>query len=90
MVTQQVVNDYFARLEKVLKFRMLPTQDGGKRMAEAEEFMFMQVNSDGSLGFKHRDTRNYVYLKRDHEGDDYLKIPTGGPFHGGTFDVFDF
>ena len=53
---------------------------------DASEFMLMQ-SQHSCLGFKHRDTRNYIYLRRSIPGDPWkLHIPaTGRPFHRGTF-----
>lgn len=88
-LTSDTVAHHFNRLATLLAYRMLPTEGGGKRLAGTDEFMLMQVR-DGVAHFKHRDSRNYVHLKVDHEGDGYLKVPDDGtPFHRGTFDVFD-
>jgi len=48
----------------------------------ADDFMLMRVRDDGTLDFKHRDTRNYLFVLPDGR----LLIPdTGAPFALGYF-----
>lgn len=76
----------FERLTKALKaYGPLPTEKGKPRVAQANEFMYMQQTSDGTFQFKHADTRNYVFVKPDGK----LVIPTGGSFMRGFFDSFN-
>jgi hypothetical protein len=85
------VGRQFERLVGVLEYRMLPTRNMRykKRIADASEFQLMWTDDDGRVAaFKHTATRNYVYVKKDIDGDDYLKVPDdGSPFHEGVFDV---
>jgi len=79
-----IVNGYFVMLDESLKTFPLPTSDGSTRYATADEFMLMDVSGD-IVYFKHRDTRNYIYMKK-RTGE--LHVPIGGYFHRGTFDAF--
>lgn len=72
----------FARLNAALAGVQLPQEGGGTRECDASEFMLMHVDSDGSIGFKHIDTRNYIYLSADGK----LTAPrTDKAFQRGTF-----
>lgn len=73
----------FARLENLLKANPLPTATG-YRLAEPSEFMWMYEDPKGGVGFKHTDTRCYVYVTQ-RCGVDVLFVPEGG-----TFEVFEF
>lgn len=82
--TKQQLKAAFERLSVALAKQPLDTSDGKKRQAEASEFMLMHRNGN-LLGFKHGDSRNYVFLRDDGE----LIVPkTAEPFMRGTFDVF--
>jgi len=72
----------FRRLETALVNTCLPTEDGSSRLAQADEFMLMQIDSRDRVQFKHVDTRNYLYLNPD----DSISIPVGSVFHLGFFD----
>ena len=61
MTEQDVADMWFERLAKVLKDRKLPCEHGPARECRPDEFMFMGT-SLGAGQFKHRDTRNYVYV----------------------------
>jgi len=75
----------FERLTKALKaYGPLPTEKGKPRVAQANEFMYMQQTSDGTFQFKHADTRNYVFVRPTGK----LEIPKGGSFQLGFFDSF--
>lgn len=54
----------WAALQKGLDHaRVLTTEpDGTKRPASISDFMLMQRDRQGITGFKHSNTRNYVYL----------------------------
>ena len=72
------IEQAFLRLVPLLKTTPLPTSDGGKRFADADEFMLMEwpVAADGPrLGFKHSHTRRYVWVQR-FEGKDILVTST--------------
>lgn len=56
-----------------MKDRKLPCENGPARVCSPDEFMFMQ-ESAGQGQFKHRDTRNYLVVRK------VTKVP-------GTFDV---
>lgn len=86
-LSQTEVNNYFRILEKLLKLRQLPNDKGEKRYVSADEFMLMHEDNNGvRVGFKHHDTRNYVYIHRDFEGDYFLQVPTTpDAFHRGYF-----
>lgn len=76
----------FERLEIALQKTPIPLKDKTTRIAKAEEFYCMLHTpplSRQTIPFKHRDSRNYLYLKPDNT----LYIPTGGGFHNGTFDL---
>ncbi len=67
------------------------TQAGpNRRDVDGDEFMLMCGN-DTTLQFKHRDTRNYVYLRRPIPGDPWkLEVPINkGTFNLGLFDKFE-
>jgi hypothetical protein len=76
----------FERLQKALHRTPLPLSDQTTRYAQADEFYCMlhtQELTQQTIPFKHRDSRNYLYLRPDNS----LFIPTEGPFHRGTFDL---
>lgn len=76
----------FALLATALKAQVLPTEHGAHREAKAEEFMLMHRSPMGVYGFKHEDTRNYVFVNR-YSGA--LRVPmTTEPFKRGYFDVY--
>ena len=80
----------FAQLTAALAHTKLPTSDGKKRTADADEFMFMPLLGHYGAGeakhwaFKHSTTRNYVMVDRK---TGKLTIPSSGkPFMKGVFD----
>ena len=79
-------------LAERLKERKLASEHGPARFASADEFGIQHVNGLEEVGFKHRDSRNYVYLRKrfDKEvGHDVfiLDVPfTTLAFHLGFFD----
>lgn len=85
---------WFLKLEALLATHQVPCKDGSLRTASADEFIFMYTtyNSRDSYslaGFKHRDTRNYIYVCWD-ETKTWIDIPkTCAPGHGGYFDWQD-
>lgn len=80
----------FKLLAKALKTYGLPVSGGKYRKGvDADEFMFMGLQTAKVRGkdedvyaFKHRDTRNYLYVTMDGK----IIVPKGGPFAGGVFD----
>lgn len=74
----------FRRLETLLKANPLPTEAGDFRLAEPGEFMWMYESPEDGVGFKHHDTRRYVFV-RQRCGVDVLVVPEGT-----FFDVFEF
>lgn len=92
-IDRKTVDAWFRILAERLKTHPLPTEAGGTRTAEADEFMLMheQPSPDGRIvGFKHRDTRNYVFLIAC-RGEVTLYVPvTDQPFRRGFFDLFAF
>jgi hypothetical protein len=85
-MTREQIDTAFNRLATLLAMTPLATSTGATRFAEADEFMLMQ-SKDGVDGFKHRTTRNYVYVTT-RPGSLKLTVPSepAGFFHGGTFD----
>ena len=75
----------FKRLEAALKSTPLPHSDGSSHTGEPGEFMWMNENGNGSVSFKHRESRNYITLSPAGT----INIPTGKLFHAGVFDRFD-
>lgn len=83
------VLEHFGHLAGLLEYQKLPTKDGGKRTAQADEFMLMYTSDDGvSLAaFKHRTTRNYLYVEMNAYGDHCINVANDGqPFQKGYFD----
>jgi len=85
MFSRAIINGYFVMLEESLRTFPLPKSDGSRRYAFVGEFMLMDV-SGRVVFFKHRDTRNYIYMDKLTGA---LSIPVGGYFHRGTFDAFN-
>ena len=56
------VQDRFADLSAQLSVRELPTSTGATRKAHVGEFMLMAIGDKGEAQFKHRNTRNYVFI----------------------------
>jgi len=88
------VKKYFPILEGLLKDRKLPCEHGPARIVSVDEFMLMSVSEPlGTAGFKHRDTRNYVYVRRvNRQGVDTwtLDVPNSGEaFNLGWFDLLE-
>lgn len=95
MTSQAKANELFGHLELLLKERNagrgFSTSTGDQRHdVSADEFMLM-MDKPLEVGFKHRDTRNYVYLtKRGLRSEWNLFIPkTENLFHLGQFDTFE-
>lgn|GEM_PF-4730780 len=79
----------FTELDSHLQKQKLPTSYGLHRLAHADEFMLMHISEDGTIGFKHICSRNYVFLvpKYRHEGCYELSVPISNePFMRGQFD----
>ena len=85
MFSRAIVDGYFTMLEQSLKTFPLPTSDGSSRLASVDEFMLMDVSGD-IVYFKHRNTRNYIYMRKQ---NGKLHVPVSGYFHRGTFDAFN-
>ncbi len=80
--TPNVVDAHFNKLAIALKGVLLKRYDGTTSEGTADEFMLMQQDDDGVIAFKHRQTRNYVYLRGGYK----LYVPmTGNPFNRGEF-----
>ena len=78
---------HFAGLKYKLATQKLPCSDGTTRYADADEFMLMHISEEGMIGFKHHDTRNYVFLSKDHQR---LIVPqTSEAFMRGHFEIFE-
>jgi hypothetical protein len=82
------VNRAFSLLEAQLAKTILPTEAGTFRQVCADEFMLMHQDTEiGAYAFKHRDTRNYVFLLPLGHGSYELYVPrTHKPFMQGFFD----
>ena len=91
-MTQEFANAAFERLQNHLKKKPLSCQNGPDRIVDASEFMYMQADDFGSsttVGFKHSDTRNYVYLLNYQSWNELLFVPkTPDPWKRGFFDKF--
>jgi hypothetical protein len=92
---QQQVDQDFEALEVLLTATQLDTEGQGKRFASPAEFMWMSEKHDHrsrSVGFKHRDTRNYVFVIFPQEevgNKPILYVPKEfQPFMRGFFDAF--
>jgi hypothetical protein len=87
-MTAQERNSLFEALDTLLQEQKLPTSYGLSRLAHADEFMLMQVSDDGSVGFKHIASRNYVFLvpHSTHEKYDLYVPISNEPFMRGQFD----
>jgi hypothetical protein len=89
---QTECDELFQELDKLVKDRSFNTSTGQIRNdLRADEFMLMQVNGvkgqeRETVAFKHRDTRNYLYMSR-HNGQWMLTVPqTQEAFKLGFFD----
>jgi len=93
----EIAKAWFKRLEELLKDRKLPCENGPARVCDVGEFMLMQ--QIGEVGqFKHRDTRNYVMVKKAYDKiGTFVPSPNGYElfvpftttgFHRGFFDSF--
>jgi len=83
-INHETIHLHFEDLATALSSVKLPCEDGPARQCEANEFMLMQITSDGTRQFKQHYTRNYLYLSAINQ----LSIPVGAPFHLGFFDKF--
>jgi hypothetical protein len=81
-VTPATVRVAFGLLSSALERYRLPTSSGAYRTAKAHEFMLMQ-ESKGRFDFKHRDSRNYLWMFPDGR----IVTPAGGSFHQATYDL---
>ena len=97
MTEREKADMWFARLVPLLAVQKLPCENGPARIGSPDEFMFM-CESNGIGSFKHRDTRNHVYVRRPQmiggfepaTKDWELYIPvTTVAFNKGFFDTFD-
>ena len=103
-ITQHAVKVWFKVLEKCLaehnaEHGFMTEIGEPRRNVEASEFMLMHVKygddwNDNdvvlNVGFKHRDTRNYVFVLPGRYGRKHiLYVPaTSEPFMRGYFDTF--
>lgn len=79
----------FVRLETLLKANPLPcTGEGGYRLASADEFMWMYDHPTMGVGFKHRDSRRYVYVAV-RCGVDVLTVSVNDMFDSESVDFDD-
>jgi len=92
--TQEDAHKYFPILSMRLTERKLACEHGPARFAGADEFMCMHRNeSRTEVGFKHRNTRNYIFLRLRWDKDLLqdvwvLDVPfTTIPFNLGFFDL---
>ena len=81
----------FEVLDRLLKTTPLPIQAGGYRHAGANEFMWMHQTAEGIRGFKHRVTRNYIFMVPAFKGAEnvfslYVPLEPQKPFNQGWFD----
>lgn len=73
----------FDRLERLLKANPLPCSTG-HRIASPGEFMWMYIHETMGVGFKHCDSRRYVYVQK-RCGVDILTVSVND-----MFDVIEF
>ena len=84
---QQIIDYWFAVLNKALADRPLKSDpflrgNNALRFATCDEFMLMSQTAE-RVAFKHCDTRNYVFLRKDNHK---LEVPeTSDPFMLGKF-----
>lgn len=88
--TREQADALFSALDGLLAVHDLPTSDGSRRRVPADEFMLMHLEPGGRAGFKHRVTRNYVFLSPIGGGEYLLRVPqTRQAFQRGTFDGYN-
>ena len=89
---QVTIDRWFTTLAGLLARTALLTGAGKARLAEADEFMLMhetaQPNGEIEVGFKHRGTRNYLFVLATASGLELYVPVTDRPFMRGTFDVY--
>jgi len=75
-------NETWARLQDAINNNRLPGYNGGTVRTTLDDWMLMYLEANGTAAFKHRDTRNYIYVQSDGE----LVVPqTDSPWHRGVF-----
>ena len=80
--TKKKIASDFARLQSWLDVYPLTRENGTIENLSASEFMWMQQRGDGSISFKHIETRNYAMLNEY----GHLTVPrTNEPFMRGKF-----
>lgn len=88
-MTQETLNLWFDRLAIVLQGRKLPCEYVPARECKADEFMLMGIQGDRA-SFKHRNTRNYVFVDAVPGCSLSLCVPiTREPWYRGFFDDYD-
>lgn len=81
-ITQQECDYWFDVLADLLQDRPMYSTNGVRHDVTADEFMLMTVDGKGIVQFKHRHTRNYVFVQNGE-----LIVPkTRQAFMGGFFD----
>ena len=83
--TKSEAQSAMGRLRYYLGRRTVGTSTGGQRFASADEFMLMGKTEGGFhtiFQFKHRTTRNYVFI----EGETLIVPRTDKPYMRGFFD----
>jgi hypothetical protein len=79
VMTPELLSAAFKNLDPLLSTRPLKRENGKVEIVAADEFMLMG-DENGVQSFKHRDTRNYVYVRS------VLEVPeTDQSFRGGKF-----
>ncbi len=80
--TKKQIKNSFDRLEEALQNILLDRYEDKPSKGSSYEFMMMQIDKDGTVGFKHNESRNYVFLLPDGN----LYIPKlDEPFNRGFF-----
>jgi hypothetical protein len=92
-VTQADADTFFPILAELIEGQEFKTSVGTRSDVVADEFMLMWCDNE-TAAFKHRDTRNYVYLRKPRmyvDGHPWeLDIPvTKDHFHFGLFDKIE-
>lgn len=76
MTEQETANMWFDRLVPILAVQKLPCEHGPARLASPDEFMFMGIMRGRGASFKHRYTRNHVYVRPPQTVDGFQPVFT--------------
>ena len=75
-------HDTWARLQDAINNNRLPSRGGRTKQTTLKDWSLMYHDANGTAAFKHRETRNYIYIRKDGE----LVAPkTDREWHRGLF-----